>query len=90
MKERRGRDIFVVGFMVWDKLRRSGIVSEYIAPTELANFYCVVLQICRAYGAGEGNEFKVFLFPIVRISMFAKTNSAKFVVSIFSINSEKF
>jgi hypothetical protein len=30
------------------------------APTELADFYFVVLQICRAYGAGEGNQFKIF------------------------------
>jgi hypothetical protein len=56
-KQRRGRDIFVVGFVVWDKLRRSGIGLKYVAPTELADFYFVVLQICRAYGAGEGNYF---------------------------------
>jgi hypothetical protein len=67
MKQHRGRDIFVVGFVVWDKLRRSGIISEYVAPTELAGFYFVVLQICRAYGAGEGNQFKVYLLVRVLI-----------------------
>lgn len=35
------------------KLRRSGIVGKYVAPTELADFVRAALQICRAYGAGK-------------------------------------
>jgi hypothetical protein len=35
-------------------------------------------------------SFQSFSFPIVRVPMFAKTNSIKFIVSIFPIDSEKF
>ena len=59
MKKRHRRDIFVVGFVVCDKLRGSGIIPEYAAPTELADFYFVVLQICRTCGAGEGKRLEV-------------------------------
>jgi hypothetical protein len=37
--QRRRRGIFVVVAFENSKLRRSGIVGEYVAPTELADFY---------------------------------------------------
>lgn len=51
--QRRRRGIFVVVTFENPKLRRSGIVGEYVAPTELVDFSRAVLQICRAYGAGK-------------------------------------
>lgn len=56
MEQCQRRGIVVVGFVVGDKLRRSGIGLKYVAPMELADFYFGRLQICRADGAGEGNQ----------------------------------
>lgn len=38
------------------KLRSGATLSDYAAPTELANLFMYVLQICRADGAGFADE----------------------------------